>query len=59
MSAFVHILLTNWRQVQYYMINLLEHNCSIFTIIRTLKVISIIMISIIIIGINKIADNLN
>jgi hypothetical protein len=54
LPAFVQKLLINWRLVQYYVINLLEQNCSIFTIIISLKVIVTRII-----GKNEVTDNLN
>jgi hypothetical protein len=37
--AFIKKLLINWRLVQYYVINLLEQKCSMFTIITALEAI--------------------
>ena len=37
--AFIKKLLINWRLVQYYVINLLEQKCSLFTIITALEAI--------------------
>jgi hypothetical protein len=39
LPAFIKKLLINWRLVQYYVINLLEQKCSVFTIIIALKAI--------------------